>query len=68
MIIFRRLYNTLLVILLAFLIFVFSWITVFEIFILTPVYYIVKKKIYLIEREEPFVIIIAQKIFNKLKK
>lgn len=63
----KRFYNLLLVLFLAFVVFVFSWITIIEIFIITPIYYIISGKFYLKERDLPFVILIGEQVYKKLK-
>lgn len=65
--IFKRLYNLILICVLLLLVFIFSITTVIEILIVTPVYYIISGKLYLLERDGPIVILLAEKIYNKLK-
>lgn len=63
----KRFYNLLLILFLAFVVFVFSWITLIEIFIITPIYYIISGKFYLKERDLPLVILMGERIYKKLK-
>ena len=63
----KRFYNLLLILLLAFIVFIFSWITIIEVVIITPVYYIMTGNIYIIKRDTPFVIQIGERIYKKLK-
>lgn len=62
----KRCYNVFLVILIALVIFILGWITIIELAIITPIYYIRTNRVYVLDRN-PFVGIIGEYLFKKLK-
>lgn len=62
----KRCYNIFLVILIALVLFILSWITVLELVIIAPIYYIKTGRIYVLDRY-PFVYIMSEYLFGKLK-